>query len=255
MQLFNDFADQANYYDICLLIFHAANHHNTRIIAETWDNLIASVHFDVVQRQQIWNDHRAGKPLPADVEVPTAPPPHPYEMVSSSVETIAHRTSLDSLIFPVDTLLPSICKYAISEGQDASIGADPAWPVQLFLGLGVSHNIIVKVLEQIFDTQEAPFTGRRRKSVVLWIDVVADAWLSECERRGGNGGKGEGALGTWVAELLGRCAECLAMISAAGVRGQTEAEEVNDLRRKTLMLQTAIVRYAKSANMTSSLFG
>jgi nuclear pore complex protein Nup155 len=203
---------------------------------------------------------RAGQPLPADVEVPTAPPPFPYEMVTQQIQTIAHNTSLDSLVFPVDTLLPIVCKYAVSNGQDASIGADPAWPVLLFGQLGVAPNIIVRVLEQIFDTQEAPLTGRRRKSVVLWIDVAVDAWLCELDRRGGvsstSRAAGEGVLGGWVSDLLSRCAECLQQIlGARGNASNAEAEELVDLRMKTLALQKSVLKYTAASGMTASLFG
>lgn len=256
-QLFNSYADEAGYFDICLLIYHAADYHNSRIIAETWESLINNTHYEVEQRQQIWEEHRAGRELPKDVEVPTAPPPQPYEMVSANIQTIAHRTSLDSLIFPIDTLLPIVCKYAVSNGQDASIGADPCWPVLLFLQLGVSHALIVRVLEQIFDSQETPFTGRRRKVVVQWINVVVEAWAREIERRGGpsQGTQGgEGPLGSWVAELLGRCDEFIGQI-VGSARGVSDAEELAETRRKTRMLQKIVANFAASAAQSSLLFG
>jgi nuclear pore complex protein Nup155 len=175
-------------------------------------------------------------------------------MVSTQIQTIAHRTSLDSLIFPIDTLLPIVCKYAISNGQDATIGADPCWPVLLFLQLGVSHTLIVRVLEQIFDTQEAPFTGRRRKVLVQMINVAVEAWIREVERRGGAlGGKGgESALGSWVTELLGRCDEAFAQIAGGGGRGAgADAEELADTRRKTRLLLKAVSSLTAVSGMGS----
>lgn len=256
-QLFNTYADQAGYFDLCLLIYHAADYHNSRIIAETWESLINNTHYEVEQRQQIWDEHRAGRPLPKDVEVPTAPPPQPYEMVSAQIQNIAHRTSLDSLIFPIDTLLPIVCRYAISNGQDVSIGADPCWPVLLFLQLSVPHALIVRILEQIFDAQETPFTGRRRKVVVQWINVVVESWAREVERRGGPaaGSAGsEGALGSWVTELLGRCDEFLGQILGSA-RGMADGEELADTRRKTRLLQKAVTSLAASSVQGSLRFG
>ncbi|KAK3938258.1 Non-repetitive/WGA-negative nucleoporin C-terminal-domain-containing protein [Diplogelasinospora grovesii] len=239
-ELFNNYADQAEYYDLCLLIYHAADFHNPRIIAETWENLINATHYNVEQRQLEWQQYRAGGAAPADGP---EEPPKPYEMVSTQIQTIAHRTSLDSLIFPVDTLLPLVCGYALNNGQDASIGADPCWPVLLFLRLGVSHALIVRVLEGILDAQEAPFTGRRRKVVVQWIGVAVEAWVHEVERRGavavGGGGGGEGAIGQWVSDLLGRADEALVQIAGAGGRnlGQADMEELLEIQRATRALK------------------
>lgn len=215
-QLFNDYADQAGYYDLCLLIYHAADYHNPRVIAETWKELISSAHFEISERREAYEASRAGRPVPAGVQVPDALPPLPYEAISAQIQTIAHRTSLDSLIFPVDTLLHALCEYALTRDQDAAgVGADNAWPVLLFLQLGVSHALLVRVLERIFDAQEAPFTGRRRVRVVEWVNAAVEAWLREVERRGGVGaagaangkgiGGGESTLGAWVGELLARC--------------------------------------------------
>jgi nuclear pore complex protein Nup155 len=248
LQLFNNYADQAGYYDLCLLIYHAADFHNSRVIAETWENLIISTHHEIEERRQVWEETHARRPTPADEQA--APPPQPYEMVSSQIQTIAHRTSLDSLIFPIDTLLPIVCKYAILNGQDASIGADPCWPVLLFLQLGVSHALIVRVLEGIFDNQEAPFTSRRRNVVLRWINVAVEAWVREVERRGGAapGGKGgEGALGSWVTELLRRCDEYLEQL----LRGKQDAEELAEIRRKTKDLLRAVRNLAATSEMGS----
>ncbi|KAB5515179.1 Non-repetitive/WGA-negative nucleoporin C-terminal-domain-containing protein [Coniochaeta sp. 2T2.1] len=250
-ELFNNYADQAGYYDLCLLIYHAADFHNSRVIAETWENLITSTHHDIEERQQIWNLFTNDQ-LPADIEPPSGPPPLPYEMVSSQIQTIAHRTSLDSLIFPIDTLLPILCKYSLEHGQDSTIGADPCWPVLLFLQLGVSHTLIVRVLESIFDNQEAPFTGRRRKSVVQWIDVAVEAWVREVERRGGIGKTGEGALGGWVTDLLGRCEEAMQQMGSG--RTQEEADEITETRRRTRGLIKSVQGLVQVAGM-GSLFG
>ena len=179
-------------------------------------------------------------------------------MVSAQIQTIAHRTSLDSLVFPIDTLLPILCRYAVSNGQDASIGCDPCWPVLLFLQLDVSSALVARVLEQLFDAQEAPFTGRRRKVVVQWIDVVVEGWVREAERRGAAatavGSKGgEGALGEWVAELLARCDEALAQMLGAA-RGTAEAEELAETRRHTRLLQKAVAGLGVGSVQGSVLF-
>ncbi|KAK4134538.1 nucleoporin-domain-containing protein [Trichocladium antarcticum] len=260
-ELYNEYADQANYFDLCLLIYHAADYHNPRVIAETWQNLINHIHYETEERMQLFQLAQAGRPLPEGVLPPTGEPPLPYESVSQQIQLIAHRTSLDSLVFPVDALLPMLCAYAINNGQDAAgVGADPCWPVLLLLGLGVPHALVVQVLENVLDAQEAPFTGRRRKAVVQWIARAVEGWVREVERRGGlgavaAGGAGVGGTGTgevvgvWVSELLHRADEALVGIvpaggnsraAAGGPAAAAEAEEVAELRRMVRMLKRGV---------------
>ncbi|KAK4144587.1 Non-repetitive/WGA-negative nucleoporin C-terminal-domain-containing protein [Dichotomopilus funicola] len=248
-ELYNEYADQAAYFDICLLIYHAADYHNPRVIMDTWLRLIEQTSFQNEERQEHWKLIQAGRPLPEGAQPLTGEPGLPYEAVSQQIQIIAHRTSLDSLVFPVDALLPEVCKYAINNGQDASIGANPCWPVHVFLNLGVPHALVAQVLEDVLDAQESPFTGRRRKAVVQWIAATVEAWAREVERRaagavpaGGlgvanGGGNGDGVMGAWVSELLARADECLAQLAPAPVSARAanamsaEAEELLELRR------------------------
>ena len=169
--------------------------------------------------------------------LPEAKPPLPYESVSTAIQNIAHRTSLDSLIFPVDALVPMVCQYAINQGQDASIGADPCWPVLLFLHLGVPHALIVHVLEHIFETQEAPFTGRRRKLVVQWLYAAIEEWVREVERRGK---AGDSTVGASISELLGRADDCLAQLATATRNNQGELDELQATRRAVRTLRRTV---------------
>jgi nuclear pore complex protein Nup155 len=249
-QLFNNYADQAGYYDLCLLIYHAADFNNPRVIAETWENLILDTHAEIEERHQLWAIHQEGGVLPDGVVPPTGEPPLPYESVSNQIQNIAHRTSLDSLIFPVDTLLPLVCSYAINQGQDASIGADPSWPVLVFLHLGVAHHLIVNVLEDIFEAQEAPFTGRRRKLVVQWIAVAVDSWVREVERRG-TGGRGvDTVMASGVSGLLARADECLVQLSGGR---NSDAEELLQTRKAIKDLKR-VVDSILAAEPQGSLF-
>jgi nuclear pore complex protein Nup155 len=137
---------------------------------------------------------------------PSGPiPPQPYESVSVKIQNIAHRTSLDSFVFPISTLLPELCRYSVVYQQDDEIGADPTWPVQLFLSLGVSHDMITRVLESIFDTQDYGFSGMTRNRIVELIVFVVDAWQREAKRRGASSLRGDGAIGPEVRDLLNRC--------------------------------------------------
>ncbi|KAF4123048.1 nuclear pore complex protein Nup155 [Geosmithia morbida] len=189
--LFNSYADQAGYYDLCLLIYHAADYRTSTTIAGTWTNLIHQVHDEVLQSRE------SADPTSLSTT------PMPYEAVSSKIQTIAHHLSLDSFVFPIPTLLPELCRYAVAEGQDRSIGADPCWPVRLFLTLGVSHDMVVRVLEGVFETEDWGFRGATRSRVIELIVFAVGDWVADVRRRGGTG-KG-GAIGPAVGELLQKC--------------------------------------------------
>lgn len=74
-QLFNNYADQAGYYDLCLLIYHTADYRNPTTIAGTWSNLIQTTHDDIVSAMEDSNQ--------------TSPPPAwPYEAVTNKVKAL-----------------------------------------------------------------------------------------------------------------------------------------------------------------------
>lgn len=216
LQLFNDYADQAGYYDLCLLIYHTANYRNPTTISGTWSNLIQQTHDEVVARLE---NPEPGMPIP----------PLPYEAVTSKIQNIAHHTSLDSFVFPIQTLLPELCRYAVAYQQDATIGADPTWPVQLFLSLGVSHDMIVRVLENIFDTQDYGFSGMVRNRIIEIIAYVVNDWVAEVRRRGG-ASKG-GSIGSSVGELLARCEAALPPPGQGNNNGGTDLADVRRVLR------------------------
>lgn len=158
-----------------------------------------AAHDEVLAQQLEWE--QAGRPS-NDPE--RMQPPLPYEHVMSKVQDVAHRTSLNDHVFPIDVILTLLCRYSIEQEQDERIGADPTWPVLLFVNLDVPHASITRVLERILDAQEAPFTGRRRKIVVRWLNEVLTRWFHEVETQGMSGG-----IGRWVADLVDRCLEAM----------------------------------------------
>ncbi|CAN8101920.1 unnamed protein product [Discula destructiva] len=207
-ELWNGYAEPAEYHDISLIIIHVADHYNPRLVADTWRMLLDSAHAEVLQQLAAWE--AAGRP---EKDPNIVQPPLPYEHVMSRVTDVAHRTSLNDHIFPIDVVLTLLCRYSIENGQDETIGADPSWPVLLFLSLNIPHASIARVLERILDAQEAPFTSRRRKVVVRWLNEVLARWVRNVETQGTAGG-----LGQWVADLLERCQEAIQEVVRAEER-------------------------------------
>jgi len=88
--LYNTYADQASYYDICLLIYELADYRNAADIQATWANLISSV-------------DKAAK----DVKDAT-----PFQAVASEVQSLGRRLNCSDTTFPIrkpSSLLILVC--------------------------------------------------------------------------------------------------------------------------------------------------
>ncbi|KAJ3580112.1 hypothetical protein NPX13_g440 [Xylaria arbuscula] len=224
--LFNLYADQAGYYDLCLVIYHVADFRNPTTIAQTWTSLIQQTHDEVVDQHAAFQEETQRTGV-----VPGDPPPQPYESLVAKIEEICHRSSKDSFIFPVPSLMPDLCRYAVENAQDGRIGADVNWPIDLFLHLNVSHDLVVRVLETMFEAQDLPFRGAVRARLVEWICHAATLWIRELGRQG----RPEVRLEPWVGELMAECDNW----TSANVRGVNEggkdprdiAREVKEIRR------------------------
>ncbi|KAI1422015.1 Non-repetitive/WGA-negative nucleoporin C-terminal-domain-containing protein [Xylaria sp. FL1777] len=224
--LFNLYADQAGYYDLCLVIYHVADFRNPTTIAQTWTSLIQQTHDEVVDQLAAFQEETQRRGV-----APGDPPPQPYETMVAKIEDICHRSSKDSFIFPVPSLMPEICRYAVENAQDGRIGADVNWPVNLFLHLDVSHDLVVRVLETMFEAQDVPFRGAARARLVEWICHAVGLWIRELGRHG----RPEAKLEFWVGELIADCDTW----ASANVRGTNEggkdprdiAREVKDIKR------------------------
>ncbi|KAI1493487.1 Non-repetitive/WGA-negative nucleoporin C-terminal-domain-containing protein [Biscogniauxia mediterranea] len=227
-ELFNDYADQAEYYDLCLIIYHVADFRNPTTIAQTWGNLIQRTHGEVVEQWAVYNADRRRRGAQAG-----DPPPQPYERLIGQIQEICHRSSNDSFIFPVPTLLPEVCRYSLENGQDARIGADVNWPIIVFLQLGVSHDLVVRVLETMFEAQEVPFRGAGRGRVVEWITYAVGQWVRDLGRQG----RPEARLEPWVGELIAECD----VWASTNVRGTSErGTDSRDLARNVKEVKRAV---------------
>ncbi|KAJ8119698.1 hypothetical protein ONZ43_g3411 [Nemania bipapillata] len=224
--LFNLYADQAGYYDLCLIIYHVADFRNPTTIAQTWTSLIQQTHDEVLEQLAAYDAERQARGA-----APGDPPPQPYETLITQIEGICHRSSKDSFIFPVPTLMPELCRYAVEHGQDGRIGADIHWPINLFLHLDVSHDLVVRVLETMFEAQAVPFRGAGRARLVEWICHAVSLWVRDLGRHG----RPDARLEPWVGELIAECDTW----ATANVRGTNEggadprdlAREVREVRR------------------------
>ncbi|OTA55948.1 nucleoporin Nup157/170 [Hypoxylon sp. EC38] len=227
-ELFNGYADQAGYYDLCLLIYHVADFRNSTTIAQTWSSLIQQTHENVAEQWSVYDAERRKRGAQAG-----DPPPQPYEVLVGQIQDICHRSSNDSFIFPVPTLLPEICRYAFENAQDTRIGADVNWPVIVFLNLGVSYDLVMRVLEQMFEAQEVPFRGAGRARIIEWIIYVAGQWVRELSRNA----RSEARLDPWVSDLV---VECERWLGANSLSNNAGGADIWDLVGRVAELRRAV---------------
>ena len=123
----------------------------------------------------------------------------------------------------------------MEQHQDATIGADPCWPVQLFLTLGVSHDMIVRVLEGVFETDDWGFGGANRSRIVELIVYAVNDWVADVRRRGGSGKAG--SIGASVSDLLHKCEQ---QLPGPGRASNTGGSDLADVKRVLAKLQREV---------------
>lgn len=204
-QLYNNYADQAEYYDICLLIYQVAAHRNPTDIRNTWENFIEQVHLETI--------NRGG--------------PQPYEVVAERFRTLAPKLSHDETIFPVSTLLTMLCRYAVENRQQYPSPAQ--WAVSLIFEVSDNYATIISTLEALFYNDEQPFRGRNHAAVAADLLFAIRVWYEQTSPLGPEetfGGE-ENALS--VAETLRE------LLDGGGLQNLNSnmREDAIDLRSKT----------------------
>ena len=204
-QLFNQYADQASYHDICLSIYEAANHRNPADINATWQALLDATHNKVVDAGA-----NAGQ--------------QPYEAVITMVRAMHQRLGSSELCFSPQFLIPLLERYGI-EHQN---GVGPEfWLPDLFIEVDFAYETIVQILQAMWYSNIAPFTGRRKQILAAHLLYVLEQWFLDCERNNNRlFGSDENAQD--ISQLL----EALAAGGEA-LRAQ-DVEKCAELRRRIL---------------------
>lgn len=77
--MYNGYADQAGYYDLCITIYHIADYRSAADVEATWENLIDQAHNNAIKAE-------SGAP---------------WEFVATRVEETAKRISYSEITFPI----------------------------------------------------------------------------------------------------------------------------------------------------------
>ncbi|KAJ5095060.1 non-repetitive nucleoporin [Penicillium argentinense] len=158
--LFNQYADSASYYDICLQIFYLADYRNAADIKATWQHLIQDLHEETLARGT----------------------PKPYEAVIEKLRSLGSRLRMSDTVFPVRELLPILERYNLEHQRTEGT---TYWVVDLFLELGVAYESLYAVLEAMYYTDEAPFQGANRRYIAADLVYLLQGWFHESAQLGG----------------------------------------------------------------------
>ncbi|KAE8443895.1 hypothetical protein EG329_001304 [Mollisiaceae sp. DMI_Dod_QoI] len=203
--LFNTYADQASYFDICLSIYEAADHRNEADINATWQSLLDQTHAKVIEA----GDNATQQP---------------YEAVITMVRAMHQRLGTSEICFSPQFLIPLLERYAI-EHQN---GVGPEfWLPDLFLEVEFQYETIVQVLQSLWYSNIAPFSGRRKQVLASHVLYVLEQWFLDCERNNNRlFGSEENAQD--ISQLL-------EVLQAGGdALRQADVEKCAELRRKIL---------------------
>lgn len=157
--LFNEYADQAAYYDIELLIYQAADHHSPENIRNTW-------------AQHIDNTHRLIEDKGSDASE------EPYEAITTAIRDLSHKLNSEDF-FPRREIIPLVERYAFEFQRNV---APANWVPDLFISIGTPFEVIVPILEDMFYSAEAPFTGQHRMVLANHLVYVVQKWAEDCAR-------------------------------------------------------------------------
>lgn len=157
-ELFHNFADAAGYHDFCIMLYQVADHRNPADIQASWRSLIDQTDAEAPERVQ------------------------PWEAVGDEVRKMGRRLHAANATFPIQFLLPTLEKYAIDPKRQPP--PPDAWALDLFLELEIPHETLLPVLEQMYYSNEQPFTGTKRKLVAAKMVYLIGRWFEASERSG-----------------------------------------------------------------------
>ncbi len=197
--LYNKYANAAAYYDICLLIYQAADHRDPASIKQTWQQLFQQQH-----------DDNAG----------TTDGPQPFEAIAHSVRSLGAKLRLSETTFPLQMLIPILETYSFEHQRNI---APDHWVVDIFISLGVSNEQIFDVLETMFYTGDGAFVGVNRRVIASEVLYVVGRWASESTKAGGLLFGSEGGAG--------RVDELMALLMGVGKEAGLDVRMREECRR------------------------
>lgn len=164
-ELYNQFADQAGYHDICVLIYAVADHRNPVDIKTTWQNLVDATG---AESQALYERSAQS-----------------WETLGQKIRDLGRRLEGSDAFFPVHEIVPMLDRYIAGPKQSGEHKPSPEWVLDIFLDVDVPHETLLPILEQLYYSHAEPFhkPSRRRLVAGQIIDLLF-RWYRDSERRG-----------------------------------------------------------------------
>ncbi|TLD36418.1 non-repetitive nucleoporin [Venturia nashicola] len=217
--LYNQYVDQAGYFDISLVIYNLADYRNAADVTTTWASHIHKTDEDARKKKNVT----------------------PAMAVAEEVVKMGRRLECSDTTFPIPMLLPQLIEYALKDLPDAPANNPRAapvslesytWPIDKMLDLEVPYETLVTVLEDIFYSPEATWAKQKTKSRVAQLLVyTVEAWFDVSARGQGIAfGSDENAV-----KMLELVKQALAYLdSSRSKEGKDAAERVRDKVERVL---------------------
>lgn len=200
--LFNKYADAAQYFDICLFIYALADHRDASQIKITWSQYLDNVYTQAVANTQNADQGREDEGRPATAD--------PWETLMSDFRMVASRLRHYEAVFSVpmlvDMLEQSNVKLNPLNGDDEP--ASVHWIPNVFIDLEVPYETIYDSLESVFLTLTQPGSKLSARRVVLGdLLHIVERWMQASYTRAGSVLFGTEAGQLRIEELLTFLAE------------------------------------------------
>lgn len=155
------YADPADYYDICLLIFECANHRNEADIRATWDRYIEEIRLKAEQNPQNST---------------------PRDAVIEMIRDMSRRLKNSDITFSPATIIPLMENFSATYVPQPGNTELDRWLPDLFIEVGFPFDTILGILQNLYLNGIAPISGPYRRVVGRHMVDVIWMWHADCIR-------------------------------------------------------------------------
>lgn len=166
---------------MCLIIYQVADFRDSTAINATWESYLRSVVEEAHDTQQA----------------------QAFELVSTRFRDLGKRLNCSDVTFPIRKsifirsrsasqlisiafLLPLVVDWAIEDWHKQGRTDLPLWTIDLFIELGVAHEIPVATLEEQYYNSETPWSTMRYKTQVAQLLIYTiEVWYKATARGAG----------------------------------------------------------------------